>query len=151
LPKTTDADIWTQNPGAGNAVETMFPVFATEALHERDIPLTRIVDLLSTTPAKLFGLYPRKGAIQVGADADFTVIETDGRRTLDARDLEFIPSQQRWSPFDGRELRVYPQYTIVRGRTIFAEGTVVGEPGHGAYLTTAAVTAAGMGASEARR
>jgi allantoinase len=141
LPKTADADIWTQNPGAGNAVETMFPVFATEAMHERSIPLGRIVDLLSTTPAKLFGLYPRKGAIQVGADADFTVVETDGRRTLDARDLEFIPSQERWSPFDGRELRVFPQYTIVRGRTVFAEGSVVGEPGHGIYLTTAAATA----------
>jgi len=135
LPKTADADIWTQNPGAGNAVETMFPVFATEALHDRGIPLARIVDLLSTTPAKLFGLYPRKGAIQVGADADFTIIETDGRRTLDARELEFIPSQERWSPFDGRELRVFPQYTIVRGRPVFAEGAVVGELGHGVYLT----------------
>jgi allantoinase len=135
LPKTPNADIWTQNPGAGNAVETMFPVFATEALHDRDIPLARIVDLLSTTPAKLFGLYPRKGAIQVGADGDFTIVETDGRRTLDARELEFIPSQERWSPFDGRELRVFPQYTIVRGKTVFAEGAVVGERGHGTFLT----------------
>ena len=141
LPKTPNADIWTQNPGAGNAVETMFPVFATEALHDRDIPLARIVDLLSTTPAKLFGLYPRKGAIQVGADGDFTIVETDGRRTLDARELEFIPSQERWSPFDGRELRVFPQYTIVRGRTVFAEGAVVGERGHGAFLTPQSTSA----------
>jgi allantoinase len=141
LPKTPNADIWTQNPGAGNAVETMFPVFATEALHDRDIPLARIVDLLSTTPAKLFGLYPRKGAIQVGADGDFTIVETDGRRTLDARELEFIPSQERWSPFDGRELRVFPQYTIVRGKTIFAEGAVVGERGHGTFLTPQSTSA----------
>jgi allantoinase len=141
LPKTAEADIWTQNPGAGNAVETMFPVFATEALH-RGIPLARIVDLLSTTPAQLFGLYPRKGAIQVGADADFTVVETDGRRTLDARELEYIPSQERWSPFDGRELRVYPQYTIVRGKTVFAEGAIVGERGHGTFLTPQSTSAA---------
>jgi allantoinase len=150
LPKTADADIWMQNPGAGNAVETMFPVFATEALHERGVALTQIVDLLSTTPAKLFGLYPRKGTIQVGADADFTIVETDGRRTLDARELEFIPSQERWSPFDGRELRVFPQYTIVRGRTVFAEGSVVGDPGHGEHLTTRAVTAAGTGVPDER-
>jgi allantoinase len=135
LPKTPGADIWTQNPGAGNAVETMFPVFATEALHDRDISLARVVDLLSTMPAKLFGLYPRKGTIQVGADADFTIVETDGRRTLDARDLEFIPSQERWSPFDGRELRVFPQYTIVRGHVVFGEGAVVGQPGHGEFVT----------------
>ena len=136
LPKTPGADIWTQNPGAGNAVETMFPVFATEAMHEREIPLARVVDLLSTMPAKLFGLYPRKGTIQVGADADFTVVETDGRKRLDARELEFIPSQERWSPFDGRELRVFPQYTIVRGHVVFAEGAVLGQPGHGEFLTT---------------
>jgi allantoinase len=147
LPKTPGADIWNQNPGAGNAVETMFPVFATEALHERDVPLARIVDLLSTMPAKLFGLYPRKGAIQVGTDADFTVIETDGRRTLDARELEFIPSQERWSPFDGRELRVFPQYTIVRGKTVFAEGTVVGDRGHGEFLTPQSIAAGSAAAA----
>jgi len=142
LPKKADADIWEQNPGAGDAVETMFPVFATEALHNRGIPITQVVDLLSTTPAKLFHLYPRKGTIQVGADADFTVVETDGRRTLDARDLEFIPSQEKWSPFDGRELRVFPQYTIVRGRPVFAEGSIVGDAGYGQFLSNNRVTAA---------
>ena len=135
MPKTAGADIWTQNPGAGDAVETMFPVFATEALHERGLHIAQVVDLLSTTPAKIFGLYPQKGTIQVGSDADFTIVETDGRRTLDARELEFIESQEKWSPFDGRELRVFPQYTIVRGRPVFAEGQVVGKPGYGQFLT----------------
>jgi allantoinase len=140
LPKTPNADIWTQNPGAGNAVESMFPVFATEAMHNRGIPITKVADLLSTTPAKLFGLYPRKGAIQAGSDADFTVVETNGRRILDARELEFIPSQDRWSPFDGRELRVFPQYTIVRGRPVFAEGEVVGQRGLGQFLANPVAT-----------
>lgn len=134
LPKTPDADIWAQNPGAGDAVETMFPVFATEAVHERGIPIARVVDLLSTTPAKLFGLYPKKGTIQVGSDADLTIAETNGHRTLLASDLEFIESQEKWSPFDRRELRVFPQYTIVRGHLVFAEGQIVGEPGHGQFL-----------------
>ena len=142
LPKDPESDIWTQNPGAGDAVETMFPVFATEAVHERGVPITRVADLLSTTPAKLFGLYPRKGAIQVGSDADFTIAETNGRRTLDARELEFIETQVRWSPFDGRELRVYPQYTIVRGKPVFAEGQFVGEPGYGTFLAGHRATSA---------
>jgi allantoinase len=146
LPKKAGADIWEQNPGAGDAVETMFPVFATEAMHSRGISIGHVTDLLSTMPAKLFGLYPRKGAIQIGSDADFTVVETDGHRVLDAGDLEFIPSQEKWSPFDGRELRVFPQYTIVRGRIIFAEGSVVGEPGYGQYLTNSRVAAAISGA-----
>jgi allantoinase len=134
LPKTPDADIWTQNPGAGDAVETMFPVFATEAVHERGISISQVAQLLSTTPAKLFGLYPRKGAIRVGSDADFTIAEMNGNRTLDARDLEFIETQEKWSPFDGRKLHVYPQYTIVRGSPIYAEGQIIGEPGYGQFL-----------------
>ena len=76
-----------------------------------------------------------------GATPTSRSIETDGRRTLDARELEFIPSQERWSPFDGRELRVFPQYTIVRGRPVFAEGEIVGDRGYGRYLVPARASA----------
>ena len=134
LPKNGDADIWTQLPGAGNGLETMLSVVGTEALYHRDIELPMLVDLLATTPARLFGLYPRKGAIRVGSDADFAVVETSGRRVLDARDLEYH-DQPAWSPFDGREVRVYPVYTILRGRVIAAEGQVVGQPGDGEFLS----------------
>jgi dihydroorotase-like cyclic amidohydrolase len=134
LPKRADADIWTQLPGAGNGLETMLPLVATEAAR-REIPLAQVVELLSTTPARVFGLYPRKGTIAVGADADFAVLETNGRRTLDARELEYH-EQEKWSPFDGREVTVYPVYTILRGRVIAAEGAVTGEPGYGQLVTT---------------
>jgi dihydroorotase-like cyclic amidohydrolase len=133
LPKDADADIWSQLPGAGNGLETMLPVVATEALYRRDVGLAQVVDLLATTPARLFGLYPRKGTIRVGSDADFAVVETSGRKVLDARDLNYH-EQPAWSPFDGREVRVYPVYTILRGRVIAAEGEFVGEPGFGAFL-----------------
>jgi dihydroorotase-like cyclic amidohydrolase len=127
LPKVDGATVWEQLPGAGNGIETMLAVVATEAVHRRGVPLARVADLLSATPARLFGLHPRKGAIRVGADADFAIVETDGRRTLDARELEYH-EQPKWSPFEGREVRVYPVYTILRGRPIFAEGSVLGEP-----------------------
>ena len=140
LPKQPGADVWTQLPGAGNGLEPMLPVVATEAAR-RGIPLQRVVDLLSTTPARLFGLYPRKGTIAVGADADFAVLETNGRRKLDAQDLEYH-DQEKWSPFDGYELRVYPMYTVLRGRIIYAEGEVTGQPGDGEYLSAAAPVAA---------
>lgn len=136
LPKSADADIWTQAPGAGNGLEAMLALVATEAIYRRDVGLAQVVDLLATTPARLFGLYPRKGAILVGADADFCVAETSGRRVLDAREMEYH-DQPKWSPFDGREVRVYPVYTILRGRTIFAEGAVSGEPGYGRFVTRA--------------
>jgi allantoinase len=132
LPKEPGADIWTQLPGAGNGLETMLPLVGTEALR-RGIGLERVADLLSTAPARLFGLYPRKGTIAVGSDADFAVIETSGRRTLDASELEYH-EQEKWSPFDGCEVTVYPLYTILRGRVVFAEGTVTGEPGYGQFI-----------------
>ncbi|HEX5146800.1 MAG TPA: amidohydrolase family protein [Conexibacter sp.] len=134
LAKKPGANIWDQNPGAGNVLETMLPVVASEA-HERGIVgLPRLVEVLATTPAKLFGLYPRKGAIQVGADADFAVIETTARRTVDARELEFHNEASRWSPYEGRAVSFFPVYTILRGETIFAEGEVTGEPGYGRFL-----------------
>jgi allantoinase len=133
-------DVWEQNPGAGNGSEIMLSVVATEAL-QRGIGIERIAQVFSENPARIFGLSPRKGAIRVGADADLTILETDGRRTLDARELEYH-EQEPWSPFDGRELRVYPVYTVIRGRTVFAEGQVLGEPGYGEFITPTAVSAA---------
>ena len=138
LPKEPGADIWTQLPGAGNGLETMLALVGTEALHHRDVSLAQLTDLLSTTPARLFGLYPRKGTNRIGSDADFAVIETDGRRVLDAQELEYH-EQLKWSPFDGREVRVYPLYTVLRGRLIFAEGAVVGERGYGEFQAAAAL------------
>jgi dihydroorotase-like cyclic amidohydrolase len=120
----------------------MFSLVATEAVERREIGLPQVVDLLATTPARLFGLYPRKGTIRVGSDADFAVVETAGRRVLDARELEYH-EQPAWSPFDGRELTVYPVYTILRGRVIFAEGSVDGAPGFGRLVTRATGIAAG--------
>jgi allantoinase len=140
LPKTAGADVWTQLPGAGNGLEPMLPVVATEAVR-RGISIQRVVDLLSTTPARVFGLYPRKGTIAVGSDADFAVLETNGKRELDAQKLEYH-EQEKWSPYDGWEVTVDPVYTVLRGRVIAAEGAVVGEPGYGELVTRRAAVPA---------
>jgi allantoinase len=140
LPKSPEADVWTQLPGAGNGLETMLPLVGTEALR-RGIPLAHVVDLLATTPARLFGLHPRKGTIAIGSDADLALIETSGSKVLDARELEYH-EQEKWSPFDGREVTVYPVYTVLRGRVIFAEGAVTGEPGYGELIAKPAPVAA---------
>ena len=135
LAKVEGADIWTQAPGAGNSVETMFEVVATEALNGRNISLSRLADLFSTTPAKVFGLFPRKGTIAIGSDADFVVAETAGRRRIDATELEYLDRSAAWSPFDGKEMSVYPVYTIVRGRVVCEHGHVVGSPIYGQLIT----------------
>ena len=132
LPKDPDADIWSQLPGAGNGLEPMLPLIATETLR-RGLGLARAVELLSTTPARLFGLHPQKGSLAPGADADIVIVDTQTSRTLDARELEYH-DQEKWSPYDGRKVDVWPVYTLLRGQTVFAEGEVVGAPGDGRFL-----------------
>jgi dihydroorotase (multifunctional complex type) len=136
LTKIDGADIWKQNPGAGNVLETMLPVVATEAIYSRGISLARLVEAMSSTPAKILGLYPRKGAIQVGADADLVVLETDGSRVIDGQALEFYDQKAKWSPYHGREVKVFPIRTILRGRTVYVDGEVVGPLGYGKYITS---------------
>lgn len=132
LPKDPRADIWGMSPGAGDAVETMLPLVLTEGVERRGIPLARMVDLFTTNPAKTFGLYPRKGCISIGSDADFTILETGGRRKIDARDLCMLGD--RWSPFDGWTVSVFPVMAIVRGRLAMENGKVLVEPGFGEFL-----------------
>jgi dihydroorotase-like cyclic amidohydrolase len=136
LPKVDGADIWSQVPGAGNAVETMFPLMATESV-ARGISLARVVDFSCTTPAKVFGLYPRKGVIAIGSDADFAVIDTARSRAINAQELEYQDDQPKWSPFDGRAVSYYPVYTVLRGQVIYKDGVVAGSPGDGQLVAKA--------------
>ena len=133
LPKQLTPDVWSQPPGAGNGVQLFFPVFATRAVHDHGLSMTRVVELVSTSPAQLFGLASRKGQIAVGADADFAIVQTNGSRVLDADQLEYH-DQEKWSPFHGMELRVYPEYTVLRGKLVYAEGAVTGSPDDGRHL-----------------
>lgn len=132
LPKLPDAGIWDQLPGAGNGLEPMLPLIATET-RRRGLGLARAVELLSTTPARLFDLYPQKGTLMPGSDADIVVVDTRGTRTLDARELEYH-EQEKWSPYDGRAVDVWPVYTLLRGQVVFAEGEVRGAPGDGRFV-----------------
>ncbi|QEC47405.1 amidohydrolase family protein [Baekduia soli] len=141
LPNVAGADVWDQLPGAGNAVEIVLPVFATDAIHTHGLTFGRVAELMSATPAKLFGLYPRKGAIRIGSDADLVVVDPDGSKVLDAAELEYH-QQEKWSPFHGRTLRVLPLHTVLRGRVIVRDGEVLGTPGDGVHLRPEPSTAA---------
>ena len=133
LTKVDGADIWTQGPGAGNVLEVMLPIVATEAVR-RGIELPLVVEALCTNPAKILGLYPRKGVIQVGADADLVILQTNGSRVIDEQELEFHHTNAKWSPYHGRAVTIYPEKTLLRGRVIYEDGKVVGPLGYGKYL-----------------
>ncbi|MBI3950994.1 MAG: dihydroorotase family protein [Acidobacteria bacterium] len=92
------------------------------------ISLERAVELTSLRPAKLFGLYPRKGAIQVGADADIVAVDLAAETTITN---ESVLSKCGWTPYAGRTVRGMPVHTLVRGQFVYEDGRVVGEPGYG--------------------
>ena len=92
------------------------------------LSLERAVDIVSTRPAKVFGLYPRKGAIRVGADADIVAVDLTAETTITN---ERVLSRCGWTPYAGRTVKGVPVHTLVRGRFVYEDGKVVGEPGHG--------------------
>lgn len=93
--------------------------------------LTRISQLVAASPARHFGLYPRKGTLTVGFDADFAIMDMNKRQKVSRALLQ---SAQDFTPFEGVELTGWPTETILRGQPVFSKGRIVGKPGAGRYL-----------------
>jgi dihydroorotase len=98
-----------------------------DASHRGRISLERLVDVTSTTPARLFGL-SHKGSLDVGTDADFVVVDLD--REVEITDDQVL-SKCAWTPYAGRVVHGAIDYTISRGELIYTDGRVIGEPGRG--------------------
>ena len=109
-------------------LDTMLPLLFTEGVATGRLSVERFVALTSTNAARLFGMYPRKGTIAVGSDADVVIWETRERRTV--RDSDLF-SRAGHSVYAGRALSAWPHATIRRGELVFENGKVVGQPGSG--------------------
>jgi dihydroorotase len=107
-------------------VETMLPIMMDAAAHNV-LPLTRAVELVTAAPARLFGLYPRKGTISPGADADIVVFDPGGTSLLGVSS-SISRSAGSARIFDGMKLQGRIERTIVRGRTVFRDGVLAEEP-----------------------
>ena len=125
--KKGEHDVW-QAWGGIAGIQATLPVLLTSGVHARGLSLERVADLTATAPARLFGLYPRKGTIALGADADFVLVDTGRTWTFDSEQLQ---TRSGISPYLGRTFKGAAVRTIVRGRTVFADGAVVGAPGWG--------------------
>ncbi|MEM7250873.1 MAG: amidohydrolase family protein [Pseudomonadota bacterium] len=116
----------------GNAgVEPRLSVMYTEMVEKRGWSLEKFVDLTTTNAAKIMGLYPRKGAIAVGADADITVLDPTARRIVRREELH----ETDYSPWEGREVAVWPCLTILRGKVMVEDGEFFGHLADGEYLS----------------
>ena len=125
-----DHDVW-QAWGGVAGIQATLPVLLTEGVHGRGLSLERLADLTATAPARLFGLSPRKGAIAIGADGDFALIDPARTWTFGAEQLQ---TRSGISPYLGRTFKGAVVRTIVRGRTVFADGEVTGTPGWGTLI-----------------
>ena len=120
------ADFATSGQGIPS-LEMLVPTMLDAGLTER-FPLARAVELITANPAKLFGIYPRKGTVSVGSDADLVLVDPDSRRVVDS--ARFLArSGGSAKAYDGMELAGRVVTTLSRGRVAFAEGRVVGESG----------------------
>jgi dihydroorotase-like cyclic amidohydrolase len=118
-------------PDGITGTQTLMPLLLSEGVHKRGLPLERFAQLTSTAAAKMFGLYPTKGAIRIGADADFAIANLEDRWTLTPDVLLY---KCPWTPNDGTEVHGRIVRTIVRGSTVFCDSELVATPGFGRYL-----------------
>lgn len=115
-------------------IQETVPTVLSEAVHRHGMKLDAFARFSSTNAARIAGLYPRKGTILPGSDADLVIWDLDCEWVIDAASQQF--SKNPWSPFDGRRVRARVQRTIVRGRTVYADGEIQVEPGYGAFLSS---------------
>jgi dihydropyrimidinase len=118
----------------GNAgVEPRLAVMYHEMVTERGYALERYVDLVSSNAARIMGLYPRKGALAAGSDADIAILDPSVRRKVRLEDLH----ESDYSPWEGHEVSAWPVMTLLRGKVVVEDGRFFGDLSDGSYLRRA--------------
>jgi dihydropyrimidinase len=123
-------------------LETLMPMLFSEGVRTGRLSLHRFVELTSTNPAKIFGLFPQKGTLAVGSDADLVVWDPDLTRIVDGASMY---SNAGYSVYDGRAVQGWPVVTISRGEIVLDHGRVTAERGRGRWVRRTRSRDAGLG------
>lgn len=123
-------DVVTARQGVAD-LETLMPMLFSEGVVTGRISLDRFVELTSASAARLFGLYPRKGAIAVGSDADLALWDPQERRVIDGARMR---SRAGYSVYDGWTVQGWPRFVIRRGEVVLADGSCTAQPGQGRWI-----------------
>lgn len=129
LSRKTDGDMFKASAGMPG-LETLLTAFYTGAVRDQGLDVTVVARHLAEGPARHFGLYPQKGALTPGGDADFAVLDP----TPHTLDQAGMASEVKWSPYHGRELAGRVTATYLRGQPVFADGQVTAPPGTGRFV-----------------
>jgi len=134
---TTSYQIKTQGKTIASAcgghagIETRGMIAFSEGYATGRVSLERFVEVFSTNPAKILGMYPQKGALAVGSDADIVLWDPEIKKTIRLADLHHDSDYSIW---EGREVTGWPVLTILRGRVMVEGGRLVGSPSDGQFL-----------------
>ena len=117
--------------GIAGGSAMILPVLLTEGVARGRLTMPQLVALTSTNAAKLFGLYPAKGALAVGSDADLVIVDLDREVTVDLATLNSVVD---FSPYEGWGARGWADVTIAGGQVVYEHGEIVAERARGRYL-----------------
>jgi dihydropyrimidinase len=132
--KTIGKDDFSKIPNGGPGLENRLQMIHEFGVRGARISLNRMVELLSTNPAKLFGLYPRKGTVAVGSDADIVVFDPEKRVTISASTHH---SKSDYNLFEGTEVTGVPEVVLLRGNILVENDELVASPGVGQFIARA--------------
>jgi dihydropyrimidinase len=132
--KKANGNFWNA-PSGFSGLATMLPVMLSEGVNKKRVDLIRISEICSANASRIFGLFPRKGTIMEGSDADLTIVDLEKEQTVSP---DILNSHSDYTIYDGWKLRGWPVMTIVRGKTVMEDGKVdQSYIGHGNFIETA--------------
>jgi dihydropyrimidinase len=132
--KTLGKDDFSKIPNGGPGLEDRLKMMHEFGVRQGRISLARMVELLCTNPAKLFGLYPRKGTIAVGSDADLVVFDPERSETISAATSH---SKTDYNLYEGTEVTGVPETVLLRGQVLVENGELIAKPGVGQFVKRA--------------
>ena len=118
-------------PNGIPGLETRLSLLFSAGVLKNKISINKFVEITSLKPAKIYGLYPRKGSISVGADADLVIWDTNLEKTIKNKDLNHSVD---YTPYEGFKVQAWPNTTICRGSIVVEEGKLKLDKGHGKFL-----------------
>ncbi len=134
--KTMGKDDFSKIPNGGPGIENRLSLLYTHGVVPGLLDMNRLVEVFSTTPARLFGLFPRKGTIAVGSDADIVVFDPDEETVISAQTHHMNVD---YNLYEGMKVRGVPQVVLANGEAIIEDGQYTGTPGSGRFLKRSAL------------
>jgi len=122
--------VWDASPGQPN-MPVILPVLLSEGYNKRNISLERIAEISSANPARIFGLWPQKGSLSIGSDADLVMVDLNLEKTITAKGLQ---GRADYSIYENQKMKGWPVLTMIRGKQVARDGKLLAEPGSGKFI-----------------